>query len=732
MAAVVVITLIVGIIVSTGQALRARKAEKQQETLRASADAKSVEASQAQTQEAKLRHEAQTEARRTRLRAYLADMNLADQALAETNLGIARELLDRYLPGQGTNSDHPNEDLRGWEWRYLQQRARGQQLATIEASAPVGQVVISPKLDFIAALGSDGTVRIWDYLTRQLKKEFRGFERYIYSKLLLSSDAEFLAVGDTRRVVVWRTRDWKVIREMDHTLPPTFLAAGKPWLIYGTNGGLNLTDVTRLSTRFFSLPECENGISSLDGERCVLADPVSFRIVELATGELLKVAPHYLSRVDSMAFSSDGAWFAAGGSNGKVELRKASDFTIVTSWQAHPNFTGALGFSLDDQLLITAGASDEALYLWSVPAGKRVGDLLGHANGIWALATAPHSPILVSGARDSTVRLWDLTPSKPDELEKTEGIALGFLSGPTRLVTLSSNGVVSFWDPVARHEVDSWGIEAPDSITAGALSSNGSELAVGYENGSLEVWDLPNRRRRLAFQTGTNAIGVIRFAPGGELITTKGSFTRRRPSVQGYLRAWSTQNGQEVPLPFDQQIPVTKMTFSNRGTRLAIALPSGKVEIWDYQSQKKQSSLIGHNWEVADLAFSPDDRLIATAGWDTTARLWDATSGAELAKFIGQQLATAGVGFSPDGLTLAILDGMGVTRFHQLTTLQKTVSLSSPGGKATGGSVIFSGDGDCLTISGTLIAGSARIFLCRAPTWAEIALEQGKEKAERK
>src|SRR5262249_8213121 len=50
-----------------------------------------------------------------RRRAYAAEMNVAFQALGENNLAHAVELLDRQRPKPG------EEDLRGFEWRYLWQ-----------------------------------------------------------------------------------------------------------------------------------------------------------------------------------------------------------------------------------------------------------------------------------------------------------------------------------------------------------------------------------------------------------------------------------------------------------------------------------------------------------------------------------------------------------------------------------------------------------------------------------
>ncbi|MEO6034934.1 MAG: protein kinase, partial [Verrucomicrobiota bacterium] len=56
---------------------------------------------------------------------YAADMNLAQQTLKLNNLGRARRLLVRHRPQPG------EEDLRGWEWRYLWQLTRSSALVTL-------------------------------------------------------------------------------------------------------------------------------------------------------------------------------------------------------------------------------------------------------------------------------------------------------------------------------------------------------------------------------------------------------------------------------------------------------------------------------------------------------------------------------------------------------------------------------------------------------------------------
>src|SRR6185369_12461716 len=119
------------------------------ETERQRADAQARKASESEHQSRRL--------------LYASDMNLAQQSLKLNNLGRARRLLDRHRPRSG------EEDLRGWEWRYLWQLTHGSALLTL-TNRPMMQgfsVGFSPDGKNLAVGWWDGRVDLWDVPSRR-------------------------------------------------------------------------------------------------------------------------------------------------------------------------------------------------------------------------------------------------------------------------------------------------------------------------------------------------------------------------------------------------------------------------------------------------------------------------------------------------------------------------------------------------------------------------------------
>src|SRR6185369_12935592 len=128
------------------------------ESERQRADAQARKASESQQQSRRL--------------LYASDMNLAQQSLKLNNLGKALRLLDSHRP------QHGEEDLRGWEWRYLWQLTRSSALVTLTNRPTHGtSVSFSPDGTRLAVGWFDGRVDLWDVPGRRLVRALPHLEK---------------------------------------------------------------------------------------------------------------------------------------------------------------------------------------------------------------------------------------------------------------------------------------------------------------------------------------------------------------------------------------------------------------------------------------------------------------------------------------------------------------------------------------------------------------------------
>ena len=103
----------------------------------------------------------------------------------------------------------------------------------------------------------------------------------------------------------------------------------------------------------------------------------------------------------------------------------------------------------------------------------------------------------------------------------------------------------------------------------------------------------------------------------------------------------------------------------------------------------------GHVMKVDGIAFSPDDRLLATGSADNTVKLWDVATERELRNLTGHALWVKAVAFSPDGLLLASGSVDGNVKIWDVVSGREVRNLSGCGSVNT---VAFSPDGQMLAV----------------------------------
>ena len=155
-----------------------------------------------------------------------------------------------------------------------------------------------------------------------------------------------------------------------------------------------------------------------------------------------------------------------------------------------------------------------------------------------------------------------------------------------------------------------------------------------------------------------------------------------------WARVWEADTGREL-LKLWHPGSVAQVAWSPDGKRLATASWAQRVTVWDATTGKETFSLRGHRGRVNSVAWSPDGARLASAGDDGTVKIWGALGKQDA--LVIDRAGAEGLAWSPKGNRVASAGG-GKVRLWDPRTGEEVWSLEVPAEPACG----WSADGKYL------------------------------------
>jgi WD40 repeat protein len=222
----------------------------------------------------------------------------------------------------------------------------------------------------------------------------------------------FLSFGDDYYLRVWGARTGKALRE--HKVRPTGIKVPED-------------DAEPFDREMFLMSE---GSFSADGKVFVLLANGKASVFEVDTGKEVRQFATELRNSNRIAISPDGKLLLGGGWGKSIEIPLPDGSTRSTTAKEHPvelwdltkgvrmrqlmlpgSISGPVAFSADGKSYAVAvnDKPQAKVRIWNTTTGEELPGISGIPASVSDLSFSPDGKLLVTGLRDTTALVWDLT-----------------------------------------------------------------------------------------------------------------------------------------------------------------------------------------------------------------------------------------------------------------------------------------------------------------------------------
>ncbi|QRV82528.1 hypothetical protein RhiJN_10543 [Ceratobasidium sp. AG-Ba] len=360
------------------------------------------------------------------------------------------------------------------------------------------------------------------------------------------------------------------------------------------------------------------------------------------------------SAVHSLATSPNGARIVCGCEDGTVRLWDAeTGEAVLTPFLGHAGVVKCVAFDHEGRSIIS-GSLDKEARVWDMETGKTtLGPLKGHAASVTTVSCSHDGSIIASGSEDCTVRLWSSSTGKalfqPLLGHIRAVVCVVFSPDDRTIVSTGGEGTARLWDAKTGSLLFE-PFEGPERAIA--FSLDGRRLLSMPAYGKMNEWDTSTGKKAGYDSFPEISIRSAAFSVDSNLVAWS--------DPEDTISIWDIQSGRTVlGCSSGHTERVRSLAFLPGLDRVVSGSDDMTIRVWDIARNLSDPSLeqtsFAPRWRVSpgsaifSVAFSSDNRFIASGHFDETVRIWDVATGQSAVKPLeGLSAIPASITFSPD------------------------------------------------------------------------------------
>jgi len=263
----------------------------------------------------------------------------------------------------------------------------------------------------------------------------------------------------------------------------------------------------------------------------------TLKLFNIESGKMIRTFEGHLHGLTSVAYSPDGQRALSGGSypDNSMKLWNINTGEIINNFD-YSGWINSVDFSPDGQTALLGGGFliKGEVNLWNLSTNQLIrtfeGWLKGHSSNVESIAFSSDGKTILSGSRDNSVKLWDLSTG----------------------------------EPIRSFKHGEW-------ITSVVYSPDGKKILSGGIDNTVKLWNLSTGKLIHTFKGHSGRVNSVAFSPDGQSIASGSS--------DKTVRLWSVSSGNLIRVLRGHKNYVYSVTFSPDGT-LASGDRDGVIKLW--------------------------------------------------------------------------------------------------------------------------------------------------------